>query len=404
MRSRLVLTALTVAAALLARAPVYAAGASFNAQSAAKIAYSPDVEFSAPSSPWTAYAPFAVSGVSPFGPFTASGYTTNGEAPLFLSGGTQAVDRNRHDVRDLQLTAALSDSFTLNIAHNLDLQGRFDAFGPQSGGAFDGLFLNSSAVGIPYSAFGGSSDFVGATVALASDLHVNFGEATFGSQRNSFDAPVFSYLAQGLQNSLDRRTGRSAMAGVNWNFAPWGGVGLSASSTAQRNLFPGLNTNALAMSDGSTTNAMGLSAHIAFGAGWVTTVSYSEGISQLDLRASSVASGSDSQHSRGYGIAVAKHGLFANNDSLGLAVSRPIPFNSGGLGLTGLDDLNNILTDNEHISLASRSPETDFEMGYVTTFFDGALALQANAAWQQNLAGQSGVNSLAVLSRAKINF
>ena len=42
--------------------------------------------------------------------------------------------------------------------------------------------------------------------------------------------------------------------------------------------------------------------------------------------------------------------------------------------------------------------------------FDGKLpdfsaeGLQANAAWQQNLAGQSGVNSLAVLSRAKINF
>jgi hypothetical protein len=254
---------------------------------------------------------------------------------------------------------------------------------------------------VPYSAFGSRSDFVGATVALASDLHVNFGAASFGAR--SFDAPAFSYLAQGLQSNLDRRTGRSAMAGVNWNFAPWGGVGLSASNTTQRSLFPGVN-NALAMSDGATTNAMGLSAHVGFGSGWVTTVSYSEGISQLDLRASSLASGSDTQHSRGYGIAIAKHGLFANNDSLGLAVSRPIPFNSGGLGLTGLDDLGNILTDNEHISLANRSPETDFEMGYVTTFFDGALALQANAAWQQNLAGQPGVNSLAVLSRAKINF
>ncbi|HSM96393.1 MAG TPA: hypothetical protein VLT91_10135, partial [Rhizomicrobium sp.] len=79
----------------------------------------------------------------------------------------------------------------------------------------------------------------------------------------------------------------------------------------------------------------------------------------------------------------------------------------GGLGLTlgtGLDDSGNLLTGTEHVSLVSGTPETDFEMGYVTTFFDGALALQANAAWQQNLAGQSGVNSLAVLSRAKINF
>jgi len=90
-----------------------------------------------------------------------------------------------------------------------------------------------------------------------------------------------------------------------------------------------------------------------------------------------------------------------------MAVSRPIQVYSGGLGLsvdTGVDSLGNLINSSEHVSLASKTPETDFEMGYVTTFFDGALALQANAAWQQNLAGQTGVNSLAVLSRAKINF
>ena len=404
MRSRLLLTALTVAAALLARAPVYAAGASFTARSEpTKIAYSPDVEFAAPSSPWTTYAPFAVSGVSAFGPFAASGIATSGAAPLFLSGATQAANRDRHDVRDLQLTATLSDGILLNIAHNLDLQGRFDPFGAQSGSAYDGLFLTGSASAVPYAAFGGNSDFVGATVALASDLHVNFGEATFGAGRNSFDTPVFSYLTQGLQSSLDRRTGRSVIAGVNWDFAPWGGLSLSAANTTQQSGL--LAGNALAMSNGSTTNAVGLSARLGLGSGWVTTVSYSEGISQLDLRASALPSGTDTLHSRGYGIAIAKHGLFANNDSLGLAVSRPLSLNSGGLGLTsGLDDFGNILPGSERISLMSGKSETDFEMGYETSFLDGALALQANAAWQQNLAGQPGVNSLAVLSRAKINF
>jgi hypothetical protein len=40
----------------------------------------------------------------------------------------------------------------------------------------------------------------------------------------------------------------------------------------------------------------------------------------------------------------------------------------------------------------------------VTTFLDGALALQANAAYQLNTQGQNGTNSLAVVSRAKIKF
>jgi hypothetical protein len=169
----------------------------------------------------------------------------------------------------------------------------------------------------------------------------------------------------------------------------------------------GLNSGALAIADGANTSAVGLSARIGFGSGWVTTFSYSEGITQLDLRSNSIATSSDTLHSRAYGVAIAKHGLFADNDSLGLAVSRPIQIYSGSLGLTaatGLDDFGNILTGSERVSLASGTPETDFEMGYVTTFFDGALALQANAAWQQNLAGQPGLNSLAVLSRAKINF
>ena len=49
-------------------------------------------------------------------------------------------------------------------------------------------------------------------------------------------------------------------------------------------------------------------------------------------------------------------------------------------------------------------PETDLQLGYVTSFLDGALALQANAAYQMNYQGQTGATSLAVLSRAKIKF
>ena len=50
------------------------------------------------------------------------------------------------------------------------------------------------------------------------------------------------------------------------------------------------------------------------------------------------------------------------------------------------------------------TPETDIEVGYVTTFLDGSLALQTNASYQMNFAGQTGANSVSLLSRARIKF
>jgi len=377
-----------------------------------KTAYNPGLDFTNYflSSPFTSYAPFAFSGQGPLGRFVASGYAVDTVTPRLLSGELLTEDRHTYDVRNFEFSTALSDNFAINAGYHLDLQGRFNGYDLQGSDAYDGLFLSGSALNSPYTAFTDGGSFVGATVALASDLRMNFGQSALGTDRPSFEVPVFSYLTQvmGPQAQLDQRTATTSMAGLDWDFASWGGLGVTASNTLERHgMLGGLNSGALAIADRANTSAVGLSARVGFGAGWVTTVSYSEGVTQLDLRSNSIATNADTLHSRAYGVAIAKHGLFADNDSLGLAVSRPIQIYSGGLGLTlgtGLDDDGNLLTGTEHVSLASRTPETDFEMGYVTTFFDGALALQANAAWQQNLAGQQGVNSLAVLSRAKINF
>lgn len=377
-----------------------------------RAAYNPGLDFTGyfMSSPFTSYAPFAFSGNGPLGQFVASGYAVDTVTPRLLSGEFLTADRHTYDVRDLEFSTVLSGGLALNAGYHLDLQGRFNGYDLQASNAYDGLFLSGSALNSPYTSFTDGGSFVGATIALASDFRMKFGQSMLGTDRPEFEVPVFSYLAQvqGPQATLDQRTATTSMAGLDWDFASWGGLGVTASNTLERHgMLGGVNSGALAVAQAANTSAVGLSARAGFGSGWVTTVSYSEGVTQLDLRANSIATSADTLHSRSYGIAIAKHGLFADNDSLGLAVSRPIQVFSGGLGLTlgtGLDDSGNLLTGTEHVSLASRTPETDFEMGYVTTFFDGALALQANAAWQQNLAGQSGVNSLAVLSRAKINF
>ncbi|HSM95187.1 MAG TPA: S8 family peptidase, partial [Rhizomicrobium sp.] len=354
-------------------------GRTFNAN-LTKASYNPGLDFSGYflSSPFTSYAPFAFAGEGPLGRFQASGYAVQSVTPRLLSGQFLTQDQRRYTVRDLEFSTALSDGVLLNAGYNLDLQGRFNGYDVQGSSAYDGLFLSGSALNSPYQSFTNGGSFVGATIALASDLRLNFGESMLGTQRDEFEVPVFSYLSQvmGPQTSFDQRTATTTMAGMDWDFASWGGLGVTASNTLERHgMLGGVNSGALAIADGANTSALGLSARVGFGNGWVTTVSYSEGITQLDLRSNSIASSADTLHSRAYGVAIAKHGLFADNDSLGLAVSRPIQVYSGGLGLTlgtGLDDSGNLLTGTEHVSLVSGTPETDFEMGYVTTFFDGA--------------------------------
>jgi hypothetical protein len=139
---------------------------------------------------------------------------------------------------------------------------------------------------------------------------------------------------------------------------------------------------------------------MGLGDGWVTTVAYTQDVTQLDLKPvnSLLHTNLDT---RAYSISVAKHGIFAENDSLGLAVSRPIADFAGRLSVAPLNSSDPLTSP--ILPFASK-PETDLELGYVTSFFNGALALQANASYQMNVEGQNGTNALTVLSRAKINF
>ena len=76
-------------------------------------------------------------------------------------------------------------------------------------------------------------------------------------------------------------------------------------------------------------------------------------------------------------------------DALGIAVSRPLQVYNGGL----------------NAALAnSQARESDVELGYVTSFLDGTLALQANAAYQLNAAGNQGQSAVTGVARAKLKF
>lgn len=357
---------------------------------------------------WDAFddtASYAQSGSGEYGLFSVAGTAVR---PRFANNGFIGVDRPAFQLRDMRVNAAIAHGIDLSFGLRSDMAQRFAGLGTRSNAAFNGLFLSASALNTPYAALSDGGRFVGATIALADNLHFKLAQSSVAPINDSVGAPDLSALdrVNQLGSRFDQRRATTTSAAVTWKFAHWGAVGLTASQTTEHNgLLGGMSSGALNIANSAQTNGLGLSAKVGLGDGWVTTMAYSEGITQLNLRpGNGLFSNADTLHSRSYGIAVAKHGLFDDNDAIGVALSRPLQIYNGALALNSNVAAPAHPLPLERVSLAGTAPQTDLEVGYVTTFFDGSLALQANAAYQMNLAGQNGKNAVSVISRAKINF
>ncbi len=308
----------------------------------------------------------------------------------------------RLGVANVASSISLITGLDLELGYKVDLSGRLSAVDAGDAHAFDGLFLSAASSGIPYASLASGGDFLGAAAALADDLHVGVGVANLAPGFSTYAPDAYTALARvgGTPAPYAPRSANSLLAGVTWDIGKWGELGLIGSNTSERDSIlgtpaPGATAN---------TSALGVSAKVHLGNGWVTTASYSEGITQLDLKPGIVPiSLSDDVRTRSYGIAIAKNGLFGD-DALGLAVSRPALGTAGGEFITmpGATGRPAFFTRN-HL-LEGAAPETDVEIGYVTTFLDGSLALQTNASFQMNYAGQYGANAVSLLSRARIKF
>jgi hypothetical protein len=303
----------------------------------------------------------------------------------------------------------LVDRLTSNIAFEFgyDAGGPIDLGGIGANPAGSGLFPSASTVNSPYAALDDRQIYVATTIGVGDGLSFSLGDSMLNPDQMALAAPQLSYPAQSSTGlAFDPREANSVLAGANWKFAPWGGIGLVAAHSVERNDFlAAAPAGGLSIAKSASASGLGLSSRIGLGGGWITTFSYNEAVTQLDLRPGGNALASVALHSRSYGLAIAKHGLFGD-DSIGLAVSRPLELASSGIDLGGApiaDPFDGLMAVARPI-LSGEASQTDLELGYVTSFMDGTLALQANAGYQMNVAGQSGNNGVAVLSRAKINF
>lgn len=325
----------------------------------------------------------------------ASASVTSFGAPRTLSAtelaGVPALSNITHDTGALRLadgfaaSSALSTTLALDSAYRGAIGTRFASFDNQVQPPLHDASLLALADGGRYG---------GLTYVPSSDLRLRFGVSAWNGRLDNASFDVVA--ATGMPFAVDRSSVTTLLAGVSWNPVDWVSLGLEAVSSYRRNT-PLAYGEAAPLGQVSRTTGVEMAASFNLGNDWVTTTRFAQGFTQLSQRTGAAGSDFDSQ---AYSITVARKGVFGD-DALGFTLSRPAP------GMIGSFAAFNAAGDLPPVLLApgkNSAPETDLQLGYVTSFLNGRLALQANAGYQLNAQGQSGASAVSVLSRAKINF
>jgi hypothetical protein len=297
--------------------------------------------------------------------------------------------RNPFGAPSFATSTLLSPGLSLDGGRNLDIAARFDNYTGQVSPLL-------SVVTAPYLSLANGGKYAGFTYTPGADFTLRFGASLNGDWLNhiTIDPTAGGDPALGYRNSFTR----SVMAGASWSITDFADIGVNAISSRRDGAPLGF---AAGLPVRTATDAIGVSARLGLGGGWDTKITYSAMQAQLDLRSGARTSADE----KSYAIAISKRGLFGD-DAVGFALSRPSPSLIGSFaGLATSTDLPPmVIARGNEQHLLPRTPETDFQLGYVTNFLDGALALQANAAYQMNYQGQTGATAVSVLSRAKIKF
>ncbi len=287
-------------------------------------------------------------------------------------------------------STALTGHLALDAGRGVDVAHRFTS--PDGGPS---PFL--SPVDSPFLGLANGGRYAGLTFLPNTAIRVRLGASLNSERLDQFAFDPYSVGTPMLGLLYDPSQTQSLLAGLSWDISGATGLDVNAISASRSGVPLGV-AQAAGIAPKASTRAVSVSARLGLGSGWVTTASFSEGLSQLDLRGGAVGE----TREQSYSFSITKHGLFGD-DSLGLSLSQPAPSMAGSFSsLLGGGDLPPLVVGRGQ-TLAGR-PETDFQLGYITNFLDGAVALQTNAGYQMNVQGKNGASSVSLLSRAKIKF
>ena len=294
----------------------------------------------------------------------------------------------------LASSTMLASDLALDSGRGLDIASRFINY---DGAASPFL----SAVTAPYLALANGGRYAGVTFAPADNLRLRFGAAIDSERLDRFHFDAGAPTGP-LALTYDASQSKSLLGGLSFDVSSALGLDVTAIASERSGVPLGFANDA-GIAPKASTAALNVSAHMNIGQGWAISPSFSEGMTQLDPSGNYLGDGG-MRHEQSYSLAVTKHGLFGD-DALGLSFSRPAPSLSGGFAsLSASGDLPPLVIAQGAAPLNHAAQETDFQLGYVTNFLDGAVALQTNAAYQTNSQGQPGATSVSLLSRAKIKF
>jgi subtilisin family serine protease len=356
-------------------------------------------------------SPFSIaSDVDNLGTVSVSGFvqlTTNPEEDESRGGRGYSLAT----AQNVAVSISPSSNLSFDVGHNLYLSGYVNDYDVRAGGNDGGVFLSASALNSPYLALADGANFVGTTYALFDNVKLRVGYADTGNSDRAILPGIVSDSNQALIESASRdtsrREARSVIAGAFYEFADWGGIGLTATNTVERNgILSGYSSGAFGVADTSRTAGLGVSARLKLGEGWATSFAWNEGVTRLDLVSGGLFSSAGALRSRAYGIAFTKDDILGG-DMLGLAVTRPLHIYAGGATIeaaTGLGYDEDLVYGREYLSLAAVRPETDFEFGYTMKLLGGRMTLQGNAAYQMDVDGQAGTDAIAAIARAGFRF
>ncbi|MEQ1755492.1 MAG: S8 family serine peptidase [Micropepsaceae bacterium] len=351
---------------------------------------------------------------SQFVSYAANGYSVSG----FVSDDVQNsvaslgfTQNHEHDINDMVVRTKLSDSSTMTFGHNASLTGRINQLDLSADQNFTGLFMSASAMNSPYLALSSGGNFASAAVSMGDDLTFSFGHArNEQAAESSYVTDVMAddrMLAKLTQDTDHQRSAQNTVASVNWNFTSWGTAGLTAAYTEEDNsLLGSTEQGALALTSTASTTSVGAGVRFDLGDQWAASASWSMGKTQASPMSGGLVQSFSDIESQAYGLAISKTGVFADDDSVGFAVSRPLHITSGTAVIhasTGVTDGREIIYSDETVALASATPETDFEAGYTSKLSEDTT-LQANFIYQQNVAGDSNQDAVAGLVTLKTRW
>ena len=356
----------------------------------------------------------AVSGAaySPqLGLVTMSGLVNTVSTPAAFASDATARDTVHSAVTNLAVSAAPFEDVTFDFGYRLRLSGRLNQYDAGASQAYSGLFLSASAVNSPYASLTDGGDYAGATINLADGLAVRTGYSWLASAAPQSGllttSRVDGYTVHNPSGRFDQRGAAAAIVGLSWDFAAWGGLGLVASHSDEVNgVLGGVTSGALNVARSAATSAIDASLRLALGDHFVATLAYGEGLTHLDVRPDGLLTSAGALRSRSYGVALAREDVFGD-DSLGLALTRPmlVPSGRGGVrAATDVDQNGNLTFADQQIGFAEATPETDLEVGYTKSFLDGKVSLQSDAAFQMDVGGQGGRNAATFITRLRVGL